>query len=633
MTPPCVFLSYARSDLAYARTLHDRLEAARLTVWWDQEEPPGEDWTEQLLAWLEGAHAVVVIVSRDSAVAPSVKNEVLLAQDYHRRVIPVLLEQARGGLWLLIRSLQWIDARDGRDPVPALLEALRAAPPPALPDPTDEALAMDDVMARYAPPPASLVQAQVTITLPGDIRDFSDRERSGLIQIIARFARLRPDQIKIVRVEAGSVLVTLQLPESSARWLVTLYERQAPLIDLLDIHAVRDLRVLPAPNSAVEPPAAAPEVVEWLGAWLRGWTRRSVLAGALAALLLVAALTMTLRAPAPPDGTLVGMVVAVQGTLELRSVGWNAFVPVAAGAHLQAGDRLRLEPGAQARVVCADGTLIEVQAGNAPVPCQSQAERLFDIARVPWANAVLSAGDAALPRVIMPRATALLTTMPAVRWTAVDGTDSYTVILYREGEELWRETAQDTTTLPYPADQPPLEPGPIYRFAVTVEDGPEEIAQGSGVQVLDAQQGQAIRAEARQIEQLDVDDAIRFLLLANLYASHGLYAEALVLLESPEDPSAQPALFQLRGDIYLAVGLPELAIAPYTRALEAAARAGDQPAQARANRMLGTVYSRLGGEINRARAVAHFQQALRFAEEVGDVEAQKELRQLLADLA
>jgi hypothetical protein len=106
MTTTCVFLSYSRRNLDYARTLHDRLEAARLTVWWDQEEPPGEDWTEQLLVWLESAHAVVVLVSRYSVTAPSVKNEVLLAQDYQRRVIPVLLEQARGGLWVLIRSLQ-----------------------------------------------------------------------------------------------------------------------------------------------------------------------------------------------------------------------------------------------------------------------------------------------------------------------------------------------------------------------------------------------------------------------------------------------------------------------------------------------------------------------------------------------
>jgi hypothetical protein len=541
-------------------------------------------------------------------------------------------------------------------------------------DPTDEAFAMDHVMAQYVPPPPSVVQAQVTITLPGDIRDFSDREQSSLVQIIARFARLRPDQIKVVRVVAGSIHVTLELPESSARWLVTLYERQAPLIDLLDIQAVRDLRVLPAPDDATRTPrqisvanakpalstlegahrhkdagerhgyplrpgivAALRSVLEKyrLTAWLPGWTRRRslFLASALVAVLLVVALITTLRESALPDGTLVGVVAELQGTLELRSVGWNAFAPVAVGTLLRAGDRLRLETGAQARVVCADGTPVELQAGIASTPCQSRNQRLFDIDQVPWANAVLSAGAADIPQVITPRATALLTTTPTIRWTAVDGADTYTVLLYREGQPVWRETVRATTTLPYPADQPPLESGSIYRFGVTADDGPEEIAQGSGVQVLDAQQAQAVRAAARPIEQLDVDDATERLLLANLYASRGLYAEALALLELPADPPTQPALLQLLGDVYLAAGLPRLAIAPYTQALAAAEQADNRLGQARANRMLGMGYSRLGGEQNRERAVSHYRQALQFYEEVGDADAQEELRQLLADLA
>lgn len=624
MTAPCVFLSYSRGNSDYARALHDRLEAALVTVWWDQEEPPGADWTEQLLAWLENAHAVVVVVSQHSAISPSVKNEVLLAQDYQRRVIPVLLEQARGGLWVLIRSLQWVDARDGRDPLPDLLRALSAG----------DALATRDEMQQLAPPPASAAQAQVTIVLPGEMRTFSEREQLSLVRLIARFAQLRPDQIKIVRVEAGSIIVTLELPESSARWLAALHERQAPLIDLLDIQAVRDLRVLPQPSGAAAGVAAAPPAARGqLAAWLQGWTRRRslALAGALLAALLVVALANTLRGPALPIGTPVGVVAAVQGTLELQAAGWSAFVPVPAGAMLRAGDRLRLGAGARAGVVCADGTRVELQAGTRPAPCQTN-QLLFDIGQARWANAVLGAADVGVPQVVAPRATALLTTTPAIRWTAAEGVVTYTVALRRAGEELWHVSVPGATTLAYPANQAPLEPGPIYRFVVTADAGPEETAQGAGVQVLDPPQAQAARAAARQIEQLGLDDGTTRLLLANLYANRGLYADALAVLEESAATADQAASLQLLGDLHATIGLFNLAIAPYTQALAADQRAGDRPGEAQAHRMLGMVYSRLGGAENRARAQTHYRQALQFYQEVGDANAQQELRQLLADL-
>lgn len=670
MTTNSVFLSYARSNLDYARMMHDRIEAEQILVWWDQEEQPGADWLDQVDTWLYDAHAVVVVVSQHSAISISVKNEVLLAQDYQRRVIPIVLEKTRGGLWVLIRSLQWIDAREGRDPVPDLLQALDTSPsgesarpedpsdkPPGPhdpfdkpPGPEDDMLNLDNEMQQLMPPSASVAQAQVTITLPGDINDFCDREQFSLIQIIARFAKLRPDQIKIVFAVAGSIHVTLELPESSARWLVAMFERRAPLIELLDIQAVYALQVLPAtlqmaatlitahPGAQGERIAAEqtpPNFVERLTAWFRGWMGWPSLsiAGGLAAVLLVAVLINTLRGPALPPDTLVGVVDNVQGTLELQGADWNAFVPVADGAKLRAGDRLRLEADAQASVVCADGTRVELQPGTAPAPCQSVANRLlFDIDQAPLANAVLSPDAADIPQIISPRATALLTTTPAIRWTAVDGTEAYTVTLQREGEDIWSVTTNDTM-LTYPADQPPLEPGPIYRFVVVADDGSREYAQGSGVQLLDAEQAQTIDTAARQIEELIVDDVTKRVLLVNLYAKNGLYADALALLETQAGPGDQAATLRLQGDIYVAIGLPNLAVAPYTQAIMVAKQSGDRLGQAQANWMLGTVYRRLGGAENRERAVTHYQQALQFYQEVGDVDAQAEIQQLLDDLA
>lgn len=382
--------------------------------------------------------------------------------------------------------------------------------------------------------------------------------------------------------------------------------------------------------------------MERLKAWFQGYASwRSIsFAGALVAMLLVIVLIAILRISAPSSSTPggvaqrapVGVVAVVRGTLELQREGWNAFVPVSTGASLRVGDQVRLAPGAQTRIVCADAVVVDLREGTTPNPCRSQDGWIFDITRTPWANTVLSADDARIPKVIAPRATALLTTTPTIRWSAVEGAETYTVILRREAEEVWRVTVRGTTTLDYPADQPPLERGPMYRFVVSADDGLRENAQGAGVVVLTEREVQEVAAEVRRLEQLAVDDATRRLVLANLYASRGLYADALALLEGLTNSPAQPAPLRLLGDIYLAIGLPDLAAAPYTQARDVAAQTGDRLAQAQANRMLGTVYSRLGSEENRKRTVEHYQRALQFYEEVGDAAAQKELRQLLSAL-
>lgn len=124
MESKSVFLSYAQENRDYVQALHDRLEGMQIEAWWDQECAAGHDWIEQVYTWLKAADAVVVLVSQYSVTSQWVKHEVYEAQHHRRHVIPVLLEDAEGGLWLLIRLLHRIDARDGRDPVPEIIRAL-----------------------------------------------------------------------------------------------------------------------------------------------------------------------------------------------------------------------------------------------------------------------------------------------------------------------------------------------------------------------------------------------------------------------------------------------------------------------------------------------------------------------------
>lgn len=135
---PRIFISYARSDLDFVRSLHDRLEAVGCEVWYDQEQVPGLPWPTQLMHWLQQADAVAVVVSARSVNSDSVQNEILLAKNQGKLILPVLLEDVdpTGELWLLILRLQWIDARQQRDSLPAFAKALAikvALPPPPPP--------------------------------------------------------------------------------------------------------------------------------------------------------------------------------------------------------------------------------------------------------------------------------------------------------------------------------------------------------------------------------------------------------------------------------------------------------------------------------------------------------------------
>ncbi|MBC8162005.1 MAG: toll/interleukin-1 receptor domain-containing protein [Roseiflexaceae bacterium] len=627
-----VFLSYSRQDRAFVHMLHDRLEQTQIVAWWDQEEQPGHDWTEQLLTWLEHADAVVVVVSRHSVTSFSVKNEVLLAQDYGRRIVPVLLEQARGGLWVLIRSLQWIDARDGRDPLPELLATLVHSTPVSPPHSPN--LLEPPMRDQPNPPSASTTQAQITIVLPGDMRDFTPPEQSSLQQILARFANIRPEQITIVRIEAGSVHVTLQMPESIARWLVTLHERRVPLMELLDIRDVRNLQVISdaatltvAPPKTVQPPRRAPHEDTWWQRIFGGYRGRLIGAGALLAVVLLVLLALPKPTTVVGSTPFVGVVASVQGALSVQRDGWRAPVLAAPGTALQNGDRLILDADAQAKIVCADARVVAVPHGNGGALCNSSTNTLvfgtslFSIAR--------SETDASVPQVIVPRATKLSSLTPTLRWTLVDATN-YRIAVQQGATIVWQTTVTDTTTLVYPADVPPLERGTAYRVAVSANGGSTETTQGIGFTVLSASEAQQVTAEVERVRALGLDAPTTQFLLANLYATNDLNAEALELLDALAPGSQQAAVFQLQGDLLARIGLPHLALEPYTRALAIAQAANDRLGQALAYRSLGASSAAVGGAEQQARA--NYEQALRLYEEFGDAPMVADIQQRLADL-
>ena len=88
MTPPTVFLSYARADQKQAAKLADALEAAGLKVWWDAMIEGGAVFAKSIEASLTSCDAVIVGWSRTSVESDWVRDEAAKGRDL-RKLVPV----------------------------------------------------------------------------------------------------------------------------------------------------------------------------------------------------------------------------------------------------------------------------------------------------------------------------------------------------------------------------------------------------------------------------------------------------------------------------------------------------------------------------------------------------------------
>jgi TIR domain-containing protein len=102
------FISYTRTDSAFARRLSNDLRAAKIDVWLDQDDiRPGEPWDETVERALRVSAAVLVILTPEAVASGSVLNEISYALATKKRVVPVLVRPCI--LPLLINRLQYTD--------------------------------------------------------------------------------------------------------------------------------------------------------------------------------------------------------------------------------------------------------------------------------------------------------------------------------------------------------------------------------------------------------------------------------------------------------------------------------------------------------------------------------------------
>ena len=109
-----IFISYSRRDNDAMRRLVKHLRNQGITVWVDNEKliPGTPIWEEEIEKAIRAASAVVALMSPDSKNSEWVRREISLADQYHKRIFPVLVSGDEDtSITLRLVTRQFVDLR------------------------------------------------------------------------------------------------------------------------------------------------------------------------------------------------------------------------------------------------------------------------------------------------------------------------------------------------------------------------------------------------------------------------------------------------------------------------------------------------------------------------------------------
>ena len=324
------------------------------------------------------------------------------------------------------------------------------------------------------------------------------------------------------------------------------------------------------------------------------------------------------------------VVADVQGQVDVKRKGRTKYEPVRIGTSLRRGDLLRVEASSRATVVCADLTKRDVMSGFSGVPCHaSRPKKVLIELRGSTIFPTRSYELPSFPIVVSPRKTKLLNPRPALRWAPVVGATAYKVIV--SGPNLEWMAVSSKTEIVYPENAPDLKAGNDYRLIVEANgrSSREESIPGLGFTLLPGGEAKEVRREAQRIHEMGLPDAPTRLLIAYLYASLDLNAEAIEELEKLPKTLSEPSPVRLLGDLYLAVGLNRRAEERFVLALELSQKAKDDEGQALAHEALGLIYLGLG---NKGEATRHLKSALESYKKLEDQQAAERIEKHMSEL-
>jgi hypothetical protein len=325
------------------------------------------------------------------------------------------------------------------------------------------------------------------------------------------------------------------------------------------------------------------------------------------------------------------VVIGVQGQLSVKRTGrkWQAQAPARFGTEVELGDLLSLGQNSEAKVFCADSTIRRMKDNIGGVPCAppSPTSMVLGPARLSRLRGELECAPD-YPQIVAPRRTNILDEHPVLRWLPVDGTSQYRVKVSGDPQRELTPFVTSETKITYPNSFPRLIPGRTYTLmvsAVTVSGeqraSTAETGARLGFTLLAPKETERVRQAEEKIRALhnlhNLKDYQIAFLIARLYASTNLLAEAAQVLEDLAGTAQEPAIFRTLGKLYADVGLLCLARDRYQQVLNLSHKPSDPDleGQALAQEALGQIYAADG---NNDEARKSLQLALDWYKQIGD---------------
>ena len=292
----------------------------------------------------------------------------------------------------------------------------------------------------------------------------------------------------------------------------------------------------------------------------------------------------------------VHAILEVKGKVVVNNKNWKKTQTAFVGLSLNSDDTLDIPAKASVKIYCSDLSIWIVKPGKYKVSQGCPSGKT--VIRLPNSNndtlrpvGKTEAALAKLPYVITPRETDIISDRPHIRWNVVQGTTYYTVKI----DDINWEKKTDKTEIIYDGDRP-LQPETRYWVTVTTDQGLSSQQETEvGFNVSDEQTKKTVLEAVEKIKKQPLSPTEKGLILAYLYRGYKLYDNATnVLEELVNQGSSEVTVYQLLGDTYLEIGLPQLARNTYQKGLELAIKTQNIPAKTIMNKGLKQSENLLG---------------------------------------
>ncbi|WP_437173497.1 tetratricopeptide repeat protein [Crocosphaera sp.] len=330
------------------------------------------------------------------------------------------------------------------------------------------------------------------------------------------------------------------------------------------------------------------------------------------------------------NSTGIHIVLEVKGNVTIQKKQWKKPTIPSIGLTLTSDDKIKVEGDSFLKIYCSNTEIWEVKSGQYTVSdgCDSGQP----VIPIPNSNnsdvrspRLTEETLINLPYLISPRETYIITERPLLRWNAVPGVTNYTVKI--DGVN-W-QTQTNKTEIIYPG-QPPLQEGWRYRITIETNNGISSTSEAKvGFKRLDSQSQKKVLETVELIQQQSLSSEEKGLILAKLYRGYGLHLDAVNVLEELIKKENQSVfLYQLIGDTYLDMKLPQLSLQPYKNGLILATETDNLTVKSAIQKGLGTAYYCLG---NDHKAEQWLNQAKTNYEKLGDTPSVQELDKIIQE--